>query len=337
MTLQSDRIRKSILDQVEDHPHDIVTVVANEFGISRQAVHRHIKILIEDGVLVKSGTSRKPRYSVVAIEKQFAFPLQEYREEDVVWRKFILPLIGDARQNIVDLCHYSFTEMFNNAIDHSGGTGVLVTIKVHPKKILIDMLDDGIGVFERIRSGKNLPDLQTARLELSKGKMTTDPDRHSGQGIFFTSRMMDDFALLANGLYFSLNRVQDWLLDSPGDHATGTYLKMSISTESDRTPVEVFDQYSTVDYGFTKTHVLLGLARYGQEMLVSRSQAKRVLARFDKFEEINLDFAGVESVGQAFADEIFRVFLRSHPGTKIIAVNTNRQIDGMIKAAMNAG
>ena len=40
-----------------------------------------------------------------------------------------------------------------------------------------------------------------------------------------------------------------------------------------------------------------------EDFLVARSQAKRLLERFDRFEEVVLDFDGVRQVGQGFADE----------------------------------
>jgi hypothetical protein len=50
------------------------------------------------------------------------------------------------------------------------------------------------------------------------------------------------------------------------------------------------------------------LAKYGNDQLISRSQAKRLLARIELFKIVLFDFSGVETIGQAFADEIFRVF-----------------------------
>ena len=41
-----------------------------------------------------------------------------------------------------------------------------------------------------------------AMLELSKGKLTSAPDRHSGRGLFFTSRLADVFDLHANATAF---------------------------------------------------------------------------------------------------------------------------------------
>jgi hypothetical protein len=48
--------------------------------------------------------------------------------------------------------------------------------------------------------------------------------------------------------------------------------------------------------------------------LISRSQAKRVLARVELFRTVLFDFSRVSSIGQAFADEMFRVFAHTHPG-----------------------
>ncbi|MEE8469856.1 MAG: STAS-like domain-containing protein, partial [Dehalococcoidia bacterium] len=63
----------------------------------------------------------------------------------------------------------------------------------------------------------------------------------------------------------------------------------------------------------------------------SRSQAKRVLARFDRFKEIMLDFDQVEFIGQAFADEIFRVFKNAHPDIKIFPIGANEDVEKMIE------
>jgi hypothetical protein len=88
------------------------------------------------------------------------------------------------------------------------------------------------------------------------------------------------------------------------------------------------------DYGFTRTHIPVVLAQYGDENLVSRSQAKRLLARFDRFKEVFLDFTGVHTIGPAFADEIFRVFYRQHPEIRLVWVNANSEVEKMIRRAL---
>lgn len=106
---------------------------------------------------------------------------------------------------------------------------------------------------------------------------------------------------------------------------------MSINTNSTHTAKEIFDKYTDDSFDFARTHVLVRLVRYGDEQLISRSQAKRVVASFEKFKEILLNFAGVDQIGRAFADEIFRVFSTAHPEIIIVPTNTSPQIEAMIK------
>jgi hypothetical protein len=72
------------------------------------------------------------------------------------------------------------------------------------------------------------------------------------------------------------------------------------------------------------------LAQHEGENLVSRSQAKRLVRRFERFHTIVLDFDGVAEIGQAFADELFRVFTVAHPTVAMIPMNTSREVQAMI-------
>ena len=96
----------------------------------------------------------------------------------------------------------------------------------------------------------------------------------------------------------------------------------------------MFDSVSSGDDdAFTKTVVPVRLAQYGDERLVSRSQAKRLLAGVDKFRVVVFDFSGVEAVGQAFADEVFRVFKKQHPEMQIMSLNASKDVAQMISRA----
>ncbi|MEJ2325312.1 MAG: STAS-like domain-containing protein, partial [Chromatiaceae bacterium] len=87
---------------------------------------------------------------------------------------------------------------------------------------------------------------------------------------------------------------------------------------------------------FSRTVVPLHLAQYEGEKLISRSQAKRVSHRFERFKLVELDFAGISEIGQAFADELFRVFPAAHPGIRITPINTEPEVARMIKRAVAA-
>jgi uncharacterized protein (DUF1330 family) len=148
--------------------------------------------------------------------------------------------------------------------------------------------------------------------------------------------MLDDFEILSGGVYLLSRRrgKEDWILESEQPQ-NGTVVIMSLDNDSTRTDQEVFDRFASdeEDYGFTKTIVPVQLARHGTEKLISRSQAKRLLTRIDRFNTVMFDFEDVDSIGQGFADEIFRVFSRNHPNIAIFAIHTVPQVDKMIARA----
>ncbi|MHB9338862.1 STAS-like domain-containing protein [Fusobacterium pseudoperiodonticum] len=87
---------------------------------------------------------------------------------------------------------------------------------------------------------------------------------------------------------------------------------------------------------FNKTEIIVHLAQECLDFpMVSRSLARRILSNIDKFKVVFLDFANIETIGQGFADEIFRVFKNKHPEISVIPLNTNEEIDFMIKRATN--
>lgn len=326
-------IREFILKNIPKHSHDIVGQVVNSFGISRQAVNRYIQELLAEGYISAEGKTRQRTYAIRIIYKSsFSVPLAGL-EEDGLWRERIVNIFDNLPPNVLNIWHYSFTEMVNNAIDHSDGKELNITLEMTGFLTMISIHDDGIGIFRKIKKECGLEDERHAVLELAKGKLTTDPDSHTGEGIFFTSRMLDDFAILSGEVYFShkFSKEEDWILERELPK-TGTSVFMSLQNQSLRSDQEVFERFASEkdDYGFTKTVVPVRLARHGAENLISRSQAKRLLCRVDRFKTVILDFEDVDSIGRAFADEIFRVFERSHPSILLIPINTVKNVKKMI-------
>jgi anti-sigma regulatory factor (Ser/Thr protein kinase) len=335
---RGEEIRGFILSEIERHPRDIANIIAERFNISRQAAHKHLANLVAQGALVPEGKTRHRRYKLAALlEWRHLYYLKSGVTEDIVWSRDVAPVLGSLPRNVMDIWHFCITEMFNNAIDHSEGETALIQIARTAPNTQIMMMDDGVGIFRKIQNALGLADERHAVLELAKGKFTTNPKGHTGQGIFFTSRLLDSFDILSRGVYFThtFGRDEDWILEQPTE-SDGTTVFMKLSNHSARTDKQIYDQYSTgEEYGFTKTVVPVRLAQYGDDKLVSRSQAKRLLARIDRFKLVIFDFDGVESVGQAFADEIFRVFAKGHPGIEIIPVKAAPQVQQMINAAVS--
>lgn len=329
-------IRRFILENVEKHPSDIAKIAAEHFGITRQAISKHLQRLSSENSLSESGHTRSRSYKLS--------PLLEWREnfrissdlaEDLIWTDSVRPVLGQPPDNVLDIWHYGFTEMFNNAIDHSGGSEIRIHIRKTAISTEMALYDDGVGIFKKIQTAMNLLDERHALLELSKGKLTTDPQRHTGEGIFFTSRMFDSFDILSGGVYFTheFGKEEDWILERE-QFKNGTAVWMRLNNHTARTTRKIFDQFSSGDnYGFNKTIVPVKLAQYGNDKLISRSQAKRLLARVELFKMVIFNFDGVETIGQAFADEIFRVFAQRHPEIQLLTSKENSAVKRMIERA----
>jgi len=331
-------IRDFILANVEQHPKDIARVAAERFGTSRQSIARHLRALVADNLLAASGNTKAREYSLKDfVHEQFALDVASELTEDREWRVRILPRMDGLPENVRDICHYGFTEMFNNVLDHSSSPTIAFSVKRNAVRTLLLVADEGVGIFNKIQSDFNLSDPRHALLELCKGKLTSDPHSHTGEGVFFTSRMFDQYVILSGTLFFTrMNPIdQDFLVDVEDlvEPTQGTVVRMTIKNNSPLVASEVFGRYTagSDDYGFAKTVVPVRLAQYEGEKLISRSQAKRLVARFDRFLEVALDFQGVTEIGPAFADEIFRVYQNEHPNVHLYPLNANLPVQQVIQ------
>jgi anti-sigma regulatory factor (Ser/Thr protein kinase) len=333
---RSKEIETTLLQAVAAHPRDLVGKVAAQLGLSPARIGVQVRSLVEEGYLGKSGSTR-PTYAL-GRNRRFEqnYPRGGLAEDDV-WRAHVLPLLRNLPRNILDITHHGVTEMINNAIDHSDAGQVTVRMDLRDGRLFLLVADDGIGIFRKITRALDLPDERLALLELSKGKFTTDPRHHTGEGVFFTSRMFDNFRIVSGGLVFDHDESQrdDVLFDTDDTPHAGTSVHMAIDTASQRTASQIFEEYSSGpdDYTFAKTVVPVCLARVGDENLVSRSQAKRLLQRADQFRRVVLDFQSVRTIGPAFADEIFRVFALAHPEVELSATHAVPEVQHMIRRA----
>jgi len=322
----------TVTKDVINHPRDLTRHYADLLKISRTAANQYIQKLESEGWIARSGPSTHPVFSLGYKRRVSGLYDLGGLEEDIVWQKDFKPFFN-FKPNVHNIVVHGFTEMLNNAIDHSSGGRVFVWCNQINNKFTMAISDDGIGIFEKITKALDLPDMRQALLELSKGKFTTDPDKHSGEGIFFTSRIFDRFLIYANNLRFSHDDSlqNDFLQDGIEAFDRGTTVFMSVDLDSPRVPSDIFRQFtnSPEDFDFSKTIVPMKLAKFGDEQLVSRSQAKRLIARFDRFKTVILDFAGVQEIGQAFSDELFRVYAKSHPDVSLIPDNMTDQIKMM--------
>jgi len=312
--------------------------VGRRLGVSRQAAHARLSRLVADGPVAREGAARATRYRLArAAPWEQRFPLDGLAEDAVFGRlagevAAIGALGGEAR----GLVAYVVTELVNNAIDHSSGRSVRVSAARAGSVLEIEVEDDGVGAFRHVRERLGLPSELAAIQEISKGKTTTDPERHTGEGLFFTSKAADRFRLASGALAWMVdNRRDDVAVEAVAPPQRGTHAAVEIDLERPRSLTALFAEYAD-DYEFSKTRITIRLFEIGVRF-VSRSEAKRLLHGLERFREVVLDFRGVEGLGQGFADEVFRVWARAHPDVSLVPIRMNAPVEFIVERARRYG
>jgi anti-sigma regulatory factor (Ser/Thr protein kinase) len=327
--------RDAVRDYIDEHGSVTSRDLAQYLGITRQAVSLHLRQLLANAEISKTGSTRAARY----LPRKAALPARRLKrnlaiaglDESNVYDDVAITLtLSRLPGNVRSIVHYAFTEMLNNAIDHSMDDQCQIEVRLDGMRLAFTVRDGGIGVFHSIADKFGLQDEQAAMIELVKGKTTTRPEAHSGEGIFFVSRAADRFVLRSHRLQLEWDRFRDDVFVSEPRFLKGTLVQFEVRIDSPTRLEQVFAEFAPEEYDFQfrKTRVLVKLL---QREYVSRSEAKRLLLNLDRFSEIELDMRDVVSIGQGFADEVFRVFASAHPAIRIRSKNASRAIDAMIR------
>ena len=321
-----------LLEKIEQNVENPSQIVAQTFNINRNTVHSYINELVENKVIERV---KRGEYRLVKNEFEFYFKKEkdEIKNETDIFYKCLKNHISGLSESIKEIWEYTFSEMVNNVIDHSGADNLYIKIIKDYLKTEVVIVDDGVGIFEKIKNFFSLPSVDDAICELFKGKLTTDSSRHSGEGIFFSSRIMDSFTIWSSEKVFTHNKFDNNALINFPKLEKGTVVIMSISNFSNKKTAEVFDKYTNKDNNFTKTSIIL--KNVFDSSPISRSQARRVLNGLEKFEEIVLDFENVTWMGQGFAHQIFVIYKQSNPNIIITPINMNEDVTKMFNHVTN--
>ncbi|HEY5037942.1 MAG TPA: ATP-binding protein, partial [bacterium] len=243
MLKKSAEIRQFILVQVAQNPNGLTNAIVQKFGISRQAAARYLQNMAHDGEIIAEGATKdrvyKPGLSRSIIKN---YVLNGSLEESEIWSKDFMALCEGLKENVVRICEYGFTEMVNNAIDHSNGKKLELSMHRNSQVITMVVVDDGVGIFRKIKEDHHLSDERQSILELAKGKLTSDPEKHSGQGIFFSSRAFEDFYIHSDKLAFGhVPQEQRHRIVELETIQEGTSVIMQIHLNSEKKLKDVFD------------------------------------------------------------------------------------------------
>ncbi|OGH84185.1 MAG: hypothetical protein A2261_00140 [Candidatus Magasanikbacteria bacterium RIFOXYA2_FULL_44_8] len=339
-------IKALILAKITKNGHIKSSDITRDTGFSRTYINRFLNELENEGAIIALGKTRQTVYvfsdqkDIDVARRQINNFLRKFDskglDEERIFQQIDKEtgIFMELKENIHSVLHYAFTEMLNNAIDHAYSKHITVAAHRFPSRVWFSIIDTGVGVFNSVQKKFDLPNTTDTIGLLIKGKQTTDPKRHTGQGIFFTSKMADAFNLLSSNKNLRyVKKLDDYFID---DHKTkpGTMVSFSISTTSDTDATKIFAQYTNNEFGFDKTKVIVKLYK-NKEGLLSRSEARRIMFGLEKFSEIIFDFKDVPVIGQGFADEIFRVWQNNFPDKKIQHINANENVEAMIKMAIN--
>lgn len=322
-----------ILEKISQGEPALSKYISENLNINQTTVHAYINELVDNNIIV-----RVKRGEYKLNNNNYSYLLKrsdgEFESDIYAFNKYMKPHIKDLPENLKIIWEYSFSEMINNVIDHSGAESVIINIKQNYMETSVFIIDNGIGIFEKIKKYFNLPSLNDAICELFKGKLTTDSENHSGEGIFFTSKIMDKFVIFSDSSVFSHNKYDENLIDENfQDNFKGTAVYMAISNFSHKNAQEIFDAFSNVDGGFTKTTI--PLKNIFDSSPVSRSQARRICNHLNKFKEVIIDFDDITWMGQGFAHQLFIVFQREYPDLKLIPINMNESVTKMYNHVKN--
>ena len=311
------------------HGDALVTHVMQRQGISRRRARKLLAALARAQWIEVSGSIRRPHFKPGPLRHVVRHYALAGLQEDLPWAQDFAPMF-DWPPNVAKLVQHAFTELLNNAAEHSGGSGVTVSIRQTGLHVQMLVSDDGCGIFDRIEQTWQIADPGLAMFELSKGKLTSQPDRHCGHGLYFAARCADIFDLHANRRAFQRRAGQHpWASLRPLERG-GTSVYLAIALDTTRSLDAVLRSQAEQGYAFEQTEVPMALLTGPQVDLGSRAQARRVCARLTQFKRACLDFQGIDDVGPAFADELFRVFRRDHPAVELIPQNMSPRVAAMI-------
>jgi biotin operon repressor len=315
--------------------------IAAVLGQSRQATHRHLIRLMDEGLLSRTGKTRGVEYHLPDRPGRLQPPLlqsfhRRYQiaalEEDAVLAEVAvrLALSRSLSAAAYRIFAYAFTEMLNNAIEHSHSAACAVDVILSVREVCATIRDQGVGVFASVAERHRLAEEEEAIGELLKGKATSMPERHAGEGIFFTSKACDRLAFRSHRIELIFDTRKKDTFVNVRTYFRGTEVSLCVSRSARRKLQDVFSSFAPEEFDFQFERSLVTVRFYAGEY-VSRSEARRLLARLDQFREVILDFSGVKSIGQGFADEIFRVFAKAHPGVALKRVNVMPGIEAVIR------
>ena len=330
----SQQIKKFILDNLSHHEKDIIQAAINHFGISRQAIHKHMNNLISAKKVIAHGNTKGRYYQLMPmVNFSKTIDINNGTTQEIL-KNFVSIHLKSLPLNIQEIFEFSVGALLNNIFDHASALKIYLKIYITHEQAHFILADNGIGIFDHIRSGLSLTSNELAALELAKGDLTTDSNRHSGGELNTIIKLFDLVTIDSSGksLKYS-NYDDDWQI-AYSLQQKGTRIHLQIEPSSKRTCATIFNRIFKSEEKKIKIPLnLLDISEY--KIVNSRSQAKSVLRNIQKFKKIEFDFNKIDLIGPAFADELVRNVKSKNKTASIEWINCNKTVDLLMKRAVN--
>lgn len=329
----SGKIKKFILENLNRHQKDIIFTTIQRFGISRQAILKHMHTLINEKQIVAYGKTRD-RYYELRPQVNFykSIELEDGYDPKHTIDNYILNHISSLKTNIIEIIRFSMDALINNILDHSKATKFYFKIYLTYNDLHIILNDNGIGLFENIKTLLNVENEHIAAIELAKGPITTDPENHSGDELFTLMHLFDSAKIESSGKSLNyMNQKKYWMIDD-SIQKQGTRIHLKINPFSKRSCQSIFENLFVSKKMSIKVPINL-IKTNDNQIVNTRAQAKSLLRNIEKLKLIEFDFNNIDIIGPAFADELIRNTKKKNETANIKWINSNKMIDALMSRA----
>ena len=327
-------VKKFILSNIPFHQKDIIHTAINQFGISRQAVLKHMNALIDDNKVKAYGKTRDREYRLIPqVNFNKIFQINDSLNSNENIQNEILMHLEPLSKNIFQICEYSIEALINNVFEHANSSSLYVKLFLTYSDFHLIISDNGSGLLTKIKNKLNLKTTQMAALEIAKGQITTDLSSHSGDSLNIIFHLFDRVRIDSSGYQLVHYKTENqWEIDY-SKQAQGTRIHLQIDPQLKRTCGMVFKQlFKKQKHSF---RIPISLAKNPvKNSLNSTSCAKSIFCNINYLKKVIFDFYKIDLIGPAFADELVRQSRSINSKVVINWVNCNNTVNLLMNRAL---
>ncbi|MBI87343.1 MAG: hypothetical protein CMG63_04600 [Candidatus Marinimicrobia bacterium] len=331
----SNKIKKFILDNLSNHQKDIIQTAISKFGVSRQAVHKHMKSLINDNKVLAHGVTRGRYYELVpTVNFSKSFNIDQFSSDLEIIKKHIIPNFKSLSKNIYEILEFSASVLISNVIEHSGATKIYCKIYINHDNAHFVVSDNGVGVFGKIAQKLKLNDVKLATLELAKGRLANDPEDLACAELNAVVRSFDEAKIESSKIALSYrSNDQKWKINN-SVQKYGSRIHLIINPLSKKTCSETLFQVFNNENKHVRIPLNL-LQISNVRVMNSSNYVLNALRNVKGYKKVEFDFQNINLIGPTFANALIINTLKDNHSAEINWINSNETIDLLMARAVN--